>query len=214
MGNERIYLSTGQFLSILFYLLESPARLFRPLHLANGRLFSLLDLLALGIPSKYLDPLLRLLDVCIKKQEPNLDEMREMLGAALNCAILHDCKQLVQYLLDKLCQTGAQTLRAGRSPFPLASVFEGDVSKPNHLLPAAVRSSLEKSESACNMPALVVACLAGSIDSIEMLHACQITFDFYQVSYYISYLCPYFDFLNCLELFVLFFHTSSYLPNT
>ena len=183
MGNERLDLSTGQILSILFYVLESPARLFRPLHLANGQLFFVLDLLALRIPNEYVDPLLRLLDVCIKKQkESNPEEMGEMLGAALNCAILHDCKQLVQYLLDKLCLTGAQTLRAGRSPFPLASVFEGDVSKSN-LLPAAVRSSLEKAESVCSMSALVVACLAGSIDSIEMLHARQITFDFSQVSY-------------------------------
>ena len=47
IGKGSISFSKGQILSILFYVLESPPRLFGPLHIANGQLFSLLDLLAL-----------------------------------------------------------------------------------------------------------------------------------------------------------------------
>ena len=182
-GKEKLCISTEQILSIFFYLLESPARLFLHFHLPNGHQFSLLDLLVLAISSEYVDPLQRVLDVCINKQKDVIaDEMGEMLRAALNCAILHDCKQLVQYLLDKLCQTGTQILRAGRSPFVLAHVLEADVCKPNRCMSEALRSSLETSATTCSISGLVVACLADSIDSLELLREHQSTFDLSQVS--------------------------------
>ena len=181
MYYDRLALSNGEILSMLFCVLESPPRLFRPLQLTNGQIYCPLDVLALRIPSEYVDPFLRLLAVCINTQDANSQEMEEIFRAALNCAIQQDCKELVQYLLDKLCQTGTRTIRAGRSSFPLARVVDGAACNQNPFLAAAMRSCIERSEPTCKISSLVVSCLADSSESLELIRANDLIFDLSQV---------------------------------
>ena len=186
-------------LPIFVSLLDSPSRIFLPFSVNTRQPFTLVDILALSIPDKYLNIFLYLLEAAIERQQQtNPESLQEHLLAALNCAILRNCTPLMHFLLEKhralhdqtprQAWPGAQghsapgqqtTLISGPSPFALANVLEdGD-----HLahLPRRLRESLVAPTTAMPISPLVVACLANNCEALELLRARQLSFSLVEV---------------------------------
>ena len=127
---------------------------------------------------------------------PNPAQLGYILGAALNCAILGDCKELVLYLIHKqlpLCGTGGAwcgpggspgcpRLGAARSPFPIASCMDRHSCNLKALPPTLRNSLVHATATNCTCSALVVASLTDSCYSLLLLRDNHIAFDLSQVS--------------------------------
>ena len=183
-GKQPISLSNEQIFAILIYLLDLPARVFSRAKLVGGRYFSMFHVLELPIPSESLEVFQSIMDLCIAEQiESNPEPTVEILRARLNWAIQKNSERLVQYLLDKVSKVDMQFLRAGRSPFTAGILRQGDSRGVYEFQQALRRSLAQKTDGATKCSPLVVACLADSTDTLELLRGHHVTFDFSHVSF-------------------------------